>query len=286
MNVLRAYRSLNAEQKRILRDKRVDLNRPVDELLALLRPLAQCDTLADKARKSLGCSAGAALLGVVLALIVFSNTGWGAVAVTVFAALVVAMCAFFFFWRWTRGIDVSNNFRAFAIPVLTVLREDFASNEPVHVSLDLSAPTQKAKLQSESAPYKKGVYHKVVDRIYVDPWMRAEGVLVDGTKLSWNVTDRIRERRKTKRNARGKYKMKTKIAKKSYLGVEVGLRNKRYAVQNVPANAELHSDEKRTRVRVEREVRSMSLDPIEPRALIDLVADVYGRTKPAKEAGA
>lgn len=287
MNVLRVYRSLNGEQKRILAEKRVDLNRPIDELLALLRPLARCDAVADKARKSLGCTAGIALVVLIVAVILFSNIGWGALTIAVAALLLATLIGFTALWSWTRGIDVSNNFRSFALPVLTVLREDFASDAPVHVTLDLRSPTDSSKLQRQSDPYKRGVYHKIIDKFFVDPWMSAEALLVDGTKLSWSVTDRIRERSKTKRNPRGKYKSKTKITKKSYLEVEVGLRNKLYEVQNAPANADVKSDDKRTRVRVAHEVRSVSIDPIEPRALIDLVADVYGRTKPAKkEAGA
>jgi hypothetical protein len=47
MTVLTVYRSLSAEQKQILRDKKVDLNRPIDEILALLRPIAACDKVAE-----------------------------------------------------------------------------------------------------------------------------------------------------------------------------------------------------------------------------------------------
>jgi len=43
MGVWQLYRSLDAEQKRILREKRIDETRPVDELMALLQPVAACD---------------------------------------------------------------------------------------------------------------------------------------------------------------------------------------------------------------------------------------------------
>ena len=43
MKVWTAYRSLGTEQKQILRDKKVELNRPIDVVLALLKPLAACD---------------------------------------------------------------------------------------------------------------------------------------------------------------------------------------------------------------------------------------------------
>lgn len=283
MNVLKAYRSLTAEQKRALRRKRLEMNRPIGPLLEFLKPLAACDTMSDKVRTKLGCTFGITIAAMISAVIYFASL-WTATGTLVVVGIAVLMIGSGYLWMWTRSIDVSNNFRQFALPVLTVLREDFDPSQPVHVSLDLTAPTAGAKKRHESAPYSKGSYHKIVDSTYVDPWMAVEGVLVDGTKLSWNVTDSIRERKKTKRNARGKYKTKTKYKKKSDIEVSMALRKKTYAL--TATEGEVSGDAKRHTVRLTREVITASLDPLDPRALLDLVADVFRSTRPAKEAGA
>ena len=278
MNVITAWRSLSPEQKSILRNKRLKLNRPIDELLALLKPLAGCDAMADKSRTRLGCS-----FAVAIALTIAAAFALGAVAALVLLAITIALGYFYF---WTKRIDVSNNFRQFVIPVLTVFREDIDAGHPVHLELDLASPTAPSKKQLEKEPYKQGAYHKVIETHYLDPWMSAEARLVDGTKLSWRVTDSIRERKKTKRNARGKYKTKTKYRKKTDLEVRLGLRKKTYDVTAV-ADAEVTSGAKRNVVVREQEIRSASLDPTDPRALIDLIADVYRNARVAKkEAGA
>lgn len=278
MNVITAWRSLSPEQKSILRNKRLKLNRPIDELLALLKPLAGCDAMADKSRTRLGCS-----FAVAIALTIAAAFALGAVAALVMLAVTIALGYFYF---WTKRIDVSNNFRQFAIPVLTVFREDIDAGHPVHLELDLAAPTAPSKKQLEKKPYKQGAYHKVIETHYLDPWMSAEARLVDGTKLSWRVTDSIRERKKTKRNARGKYKTKTKYRKKTDLEVRLGLRKKTYDVTAV-ADADVTSGAKRNVVVREQEIRSASLDPTDPRALIDLIADVYRNARVTKkEAGA
>jgi hypothetical protein len=210
MQVLNAYRSLSAEQKQILGQKHASLNRRPDELIALLGPLAACDTLSDKARTKFGCTFA---LGIVLTIavpIAFSSAGWHWSAWIVWAVVAAVMLGAGWLYFWTRSIDVSNNLRQFFLPVLAIFREDIDAAHPMHLELDLSSPTSPKKKQSESAPYKSGAYHKVIDSIYHDPWLSAAAVLVDGTKLSWTVTDIIRERKKTKRNARGKYKTKTK----------------------------------------------------------------------------
>jgi hypothetical protein len=284
VNVLKAYRSLTAEQKRTLRDKRIEMNRPVGPLLEFLKPLAACDAMADKVRTKLGCTFALLIVATIVTVVVSIHDGLPVIAMAIVLAVLALTIGFGWMWSWTRGIDVSNNFRQFALPVLTVLREDFAPGEPVHVSLDLTPPTAPAKKGSEAAPYAKGGYYKVVDTMYVDDWMSVDAILVDGTKLSWNVTDSIRERKKTKRNPRGKIKTKTKYKKKSDIEVSMGLRKKTYAL--AATEGETSSDAKRNTVRLSREVITASLDPIDPRALLDLVADVFRTARPAREAGA
>lgn len=283
MQVLKAYRSLNAEQKQILSRKKLNANRRVGDLLALLKPLASCDSLADKSRTRLGCTFALGIVLLIGAAIVFTNVGWswlGGLVVVVVAAVMIGSGYLYF---WTRSIDVSNNLREFGLPVLTVFRDDFDPEHPLHLELDLSSQTAKEKKQSESAPYKAGVYHKVIDSVYLDPWMRAQGVLVDGTKLSWSITDVIRERKKTKRNPRGKYKTKTKYSKKTEIEVELGLRKKLYDLQTQPGEAEVTSDDKRSKVSVTRELKTNSLDPIAPSVLIDVIAGIYRNARPVKK---
>ena len=282
MDAWNTYRSLSAEQKEILSKKQLDLDRPVDELLALLKPIAACDTVANKAQGRFGCTAALLFVVAFVALFIVPSFGWTAF-VAIELLLVAGAVASLAFWIWLRGVDVSDNLRSFVMPILALFREDIDPSTPVHLRLDLRKPTDSSKKTNESAPYKHGVYHKVVDTTYVDPWMTAETVLTDGTKLWWSVTDRIRERKKTKRNPRGKYKTKTKYRKVTDLDVQLGMKTKTYAV----ADAEVSSDGKRSKVEVQRSVRSDSLEPIDPRALIDAITDVYRAARPAnKEASA
>lgn len=283
MNAWKTYRSLSAEQKQILSRKQLEINRPVDEILALLKPLAACDAMGNKVQTRFGCTFGIAIVVSIVLAVVFSNIGWSALTLAAIAAVVVVTIGVGWFYFWLRGIDVSNNLRSFAVPVLSLFREDIDPKHPVRLRLDLGQPTAKQKKTGESAPYKLGAYHKIIDTTYVDPWMSAEAVLVDGTKLSWSVSDRIRERKKTKRNARGKYKTKTKYTKKTDVEVALSLRTKKYVL----ADAEVSLDGKRSKVEIQRSIRSESLDPIDPRALIDAITDVYRNARPMrKEAGA
>lgn len=279
MNVWTAYRALTPEQKQALRDKRIELNRDPAALVEFLQPLAACDAIADGARTKIGCSFGIGVAVSIGLAIVCSNTDWPWPTVVALVAVVAGMLAAGYLWLWTRSIDLSNNLRGFILPVLTVMRDDFHPEQPVHVRLDLTSPTAVEKKQHLSEPYKSGVYYKVIDSIYVDDWMSVDALLVDGTKLSWRAVDTIRERRKTKKNARGKIKTKTKYRKKTEIEVRMALRKKTYALPE----GESSDDAKRNVVKRSREERVDSLDPVDPRVLLDLIADVYRGTRPAKE---
>jgi len=283
MDAWKTYRSLSPEQKQILARKQLEIDRPVDELLALLKPLAACDTMANKAQTRFGCTFGLLVVVTVVGAILFSNLGWSPVTLAAIVLCIAATVAAAWFWIWLRSVDVSNNLRSFVVPILALFREDIDPKTPVHLRLDLTQPTTAPKKTGESAPYKHGAYYKIVDTTYVDPWMSADTVLVDGTKLSWSVTDRIRERKKTKRNPRGKIKSKAKYRKITDLDVQLGLKTNTYAV----ADAKVSRDGKRSKVAVQRSVRSDSLDPVDPRALIDAITDVYRAARlAAKEANA
>lgn len=283
MKGLKAYRSLNAEQKRALREKRIELNRPVGQTLEFLKPLAACDAMSDKFRTTLGCTFALTLVGTIVLAVIYVNNGWPEGSWTIVVPPLLFAILSGFGWRWTRGIDISNNFRKFAIPVLTVLRDDFDPAQPVHVKLDLAAPNAPSKKNGNDEAVNKGG-RKIVNSRYVDRWMVVEGVLVDGTKLAWRVTDAIRESKRTRRNARGKIKTKTKYKKKSDIEVSVGLKKKTYDLRK--SLGTMTDDEKRRTVVLSRRVVTASLDPIDPRVLLDLVASVFRNTRPAQEGGA
>jgi hypothetical protein len=283
MGAWKTYQSLNSEQKQILSRKQLEINRPMDGILDLLKPIAACDGIANKAQTRFGCTFGLGIVLTIVLAIVFTNIGWSAVtggAIVVAIAIVIAAG---WGWFWLRSIDVSDNLRSFVVPVFALFREDIDPKHPVHLRLDIDNPVAARKKTFESPAYAEGQYYKIIDTSYLDPWMTAEAVLVDGTKLSWSVTDRIRERKKTKRNPRGKIKTKTKYTKKTDVEVSLALRTKTFA----PADGEVSRDGKRSKVEVERSVRSESLDAIDPRALIDAITEVYRSARVVKkEAGA
>src|SRR5437868_9477460 len=103
MGVIAAYRSLNAEQKRIIKERSINVNRPIDELLSLLRPLAACDRLAGKSG-TFGCAGGFTLPLIVVTVVLTSNQVLPkSIGGMLFILLVVAMIVFLSLWGWARS---------------------------------------------------------------------------------------------------------------------------------------------------------------------------------------
>jgi hypothetical protein len=285
MGILSAYRSLSPEQKRLLKEKEVRIHRPVDEAIALLQPIAACDTLVGKSSVKLGCTVVLCIIGLVLSMILGANgvlpTSVAGALAALLAGLFIATIAMIF---WSRSINVSDNLAGFAMPLLYVLRDDFQADEPLELRIDLRQPTDRSKKTGQGDPFKKGAYYKIVDTMFRDDWFEGEGLLTDGSRLRWNVVDVIRERKKSKRTARGKYKSKTKIKKKTTVQVELSMRKKTYAVAG-RAEDRVKESEKATSIRRSEQVVSDSLKPPELTPLLNCMTGIYGAAKPAAQEG-
>jgi hypothetical protein len=224
----RAWKALNEEQRQIVAQKQVKLVRPIDELIALLKPIADMDKLLGSG----GCAqVGCAFFGAIFlgfagfsAIAAIGLPDWLLVVWTIVCAGVFVYTLVMYLK--TRNLDVSDNLRTSIMPMLYVLRDDIEPQESVELVLDLRAPMVKEKLLRTDKPRER-----LTETFYSDPWMSAEAILVDGSRLRWSVTDMIRHRSVTKKTRSGKWKTKTKDSKKCTVDVELTVRNKSYEVQ-------------------------------------------------------
>jgi hypothetical protein len=275
--------AMTAEWQQIAAAKKIGLNRPVDEVLELLRMLTDFDTSMAGKRKKAGCSIPLAILAAILSFVVSGNTE-GATRMIVMALAVLfigaAVAAIVLYIRFKKQ-DLSDNLRTAAVPFLALLREDMQPGDPLHVDIDLRPYDIEEKKKTQSDPYKHGVYYKVIDRLYVDPWFTGSVGLADGTKVHWKVIEHVITRNKTKRTARGKIKSKTKIKRKTIAVVTLGFSNKEYSVKAADNAAR---DEKRTTLTLARKRKTDGADSPAFEMLVDLIAEGYKRVSAAGSA--
>lgn len=252
---------LNDEQKGILQQKTVSLNRPIDDLIALLAPIAKADATGDKRRVTLGCTAALAFVASVFAAMLIPKIG-----VAVFVPLFITGVVLIVLFRRSKKEDISDNLRVTALPMLVALRDDF-SKDPVSLKLDLRSPTAKEKKTNE----QKGTgMMKTVESFYVDPWLTCEATLADGSRLQWSVVDHIRERKRWKKSTSGKYKQKTKLKKKVDVDAELRPNKKTYAAAG--------DDKKLT---VSKKIERTDGDPVPPGVILSVLTELYAQVQPA-----
>jgi len=250
--------------------------------------LARFDAVGDRSRtRTMRVGVGAAVATFITGFIclftqaelVFAAFPAGAAALGIGAAIR---------HRRLKRRDLSNNLGTVVVPLLNVFREDVDPKKPLVLDLDLRRADLPEKLLREDPAYGMGPYHKVIDRHYQDGWMTGRAAFADGARLGWSVVDQICERRKTKRNPRGKYKTKTQYRKRSVVTVTLSLPTDAYAI----ATPKVAGDANRLRVRVSntgdtngengwrviklaRTFKARSLEPMDPVHLLDLVAEGY-----------
>jgi len=268
----RAWKALTDEQRQIVQDKQVKLNRPIDETIALLKPIADMDR-ALGAGFGMGCvmiiAAIVLAIGGSIAIDALNLPGW--VTTVWFLGCLALFAAPIVMWARTRKIDVSDNLRQCVVPMLLVFRDDIDAGAPVELTLDLRQPMIKEKLLREEKPRAR-----LTETYYSDPWMAAEVLLVDGSRLRWNVTDTIRHRNVTKKTSSGKWKTKTKDAKKCTVEAELTVRNKAYAVSGAEAG------EKKTTLSAKKQLKLQNALPVDPKEIIHVITDLFARVEPAK----
>ena len=285
IKTIKAFRALTPEQKAILEHKTVSGRHSPRSLIESLQPLAAFDKQSDKSRIGLGCT-GAVLVFVAL---IFICANPFPRALSLFLALVAAggATALIIMTVKLSKLDLSNNFRLVALPFFAVLQEDMEPGEEATIDLDLSSPTSEEKLVEKKEPYKRGSYYKIVDSLFEDEWFSGSARLADGRTLGWSITESITESKRSKKNARGKHKTKTKYYKRVAMTVDVALPSKTHAVDEAAATSpdskvRAKQGEKKTTLRVTRRLKLKSEDPIHPRVFLDLIADAYRKARPAK----
>lgn len=165
-------------------------------------------------------------------------------------------------------------------PILAVLREDVKPGDAVTLTIDLRSPERKENRRAERQLPPYANYTKVVVTTFAHAWLKADGILADGTRLQWEITDFVQRTKRTKQNSRKKTSWKIKHRVKTHLKLHVGLRHDRFELRDlVVPNASCERDEKRLWIKLRRTYREEPPGRLDAAAFVRLVMDTYARTR-------
>jgi hypothetical protein len=200
---------------------------PCTQVLEDLQGLGQLDALKEKQQGQTSLVGGLSLFASFILLpmgfLGFHGEGIGAVLGWSGAVLAAVCVIAFILSSRHKRLNLENRRYELAARAVALLQTDIAPDEPVTLELDLRPETHDDKYQNESrTPSGWKVKH------YLDPWLSLQGRLLDGTHFRLEMTERIQMRNRTKTNARGKTKYKTKRLSNSLLRVRLRVKPERY----------------------------------------------------------
>ena len=272
------FASLTPAQKELISTKKIDTAMTAEGWIAFMSPLAALDRAGDAKRGPIGCVSGLLFVGMFVTLVI----GLFPVA----AILLVAAIILLVLWLRLKKHDIPNALREFVLPLIAVLREDIEPDESIHLRLDLRGGTQNDKKQRAQVVNEKG-YPKVSLDFFTDPWMHGQAKLVDGSTVSWDIVDDIRQRNVTKKNYRGKVKHKTKYKVRRTMGARIALPNEDYTVagstdgRNEGLRIKVKEGEKRSVFQTRKRTVETAIDTSpEVGDLLALITGAYQRVSP------
>lgn len=276
------YQKLDERQKDFMRGKVLRASLTLEEWIRFLHPVSVVDRDADEVRKIL-LGVGITFLPQGLLGAIILSSGWPLLGMAVGIGLIVLSSRM-------GGLDVPPNLREFLLPWLALLREDVVPGSAVSLAIDLRGSICPPKKQvARSGDRNPGGWNTDV---FLDPWFSGEARFVDHAVVKWSVSDLVRRRIRTRRNARGKTKTKTKHKVLRTWDVQVRVREKDFRtaandVEGIGAvRTDIHSDGRKSVVRAR--TRRIVPHPDHPPRLVemvDAVAAAYQHLSPADSRG-
>lgn len=261
-----AYNELTDEQRSIIDRKYIQGTHTADEWLKVLKGIAEYDALGDDAKKvAKPTQAGCVVVGVgFFAALILGNmldlgeqviTGL-VVAVLVIGGIILIYRSFYpSSYKLLANRDLPNHFRSFALPILVLLKEEIAADEPIDFWVDMREKNQQENVIQKNDPGKRG---NTRTTFYHHNMVEIKTRFSDGTRFHFQLGDVVRKRIRSRRNARGKLKVKTKYKIKTQWRLKVALPKRYYALEKPDRNADDKSDPKRIIFKVQQtEIRTL-----------------------------
>jgi hypothetical protein len=288
---LQSYQSLTPDQKIFVQEKRIEGTYTPEQWLAFFGKIGEYDTLRDASSGKFGWLGCGSILLLILSFVIgILNIYLLPLSFIVLIAFIVLTVYFV-----KRRKDVPNHLRQFIVPLLAVLREEMEPRETMFLRVDLSDATAKEKLFSEQLSagglrlQKSG--SKITERFFSNQWLTGVAELADGTKLQWQIFERIRQRSEGKRRTSGKFKTKTKHKVKTRVEIEMQFKRKDYALKpfslNLPMEKiEVKSGTNKDKVNVRHiSVRDKVSEALPLNVLLDAIATAYKKATPSQQGG-
>jgi hypothetical protein len=217
------YRSLSAEQKKLVDDKQLSATLSVRDWTAFLRKAAVFDELGEKAVRQYLIYMIILIVFTIIALIVMVDFWQAGLPGTVICAglLIIVVRNY----RRFKKRDLTNHLRLFLLPLLFVLKDKAGDKARVSLKLDLRNPVKTDPVKTFKQDNRR-------IKLYEPVYVMGKVKLLDEAVLEFLLNDEISALRITKRSSSGKTKIKFKNKVARHYFVKLSFPKKYYKTRN------------------------------------------------------
>lgn len=214
-------------------------------------------------RFGFGCSFMALLVGVLFTLVLASP-----LPVCLMGMLVGIILIGFLWMNNRKRLPEFAVLHDTVLPIVQAVRADMHPHAQLFLSIDLR-PSIDPDKQVTKIDHRDA--RKTIDTFYEDRWLVGRAKLADGSRLRWELIDRLRKRQTTFRRSGGRVKTKTKQRTKTVVAVRLKVPTQRYpSVASTPVHPNVqflrvHQEGHATKIRLKR--KEWNVSPIAIRSL-------------------
>ena len=201
IGAISAYSRLSSEQRAFVKKQGINTSMSAHKWVRFLEPICEFDQQCDPVRDKLGGIAMASGFGLFFS--VFLSAFFSSPLPLMVVGVIFILSLFLYLILNSK--DVNNNVRNTLFPLLNVLSIELGNRQKINLNICFRKKLKKKDIVLTPRSDKANVF-------YGYDVVELNCTLKDGTKLTWKVRDLIRKR--TKRNPRGKIKVKYKLKRR------------------------------------------------------------------------
>lgn len=217
-NTNAAYKRLNQQQRTFIQQQGTTCAMSIPRWIKFLEPICAFDELCDSVNEKLfnwtmGCFVGC-FITVFIGM--FVSAAFESI-LPMFVSIPFLAASIFlgFYYSYYKRRDTNNNVRNVILPFLHMLSLEVGLKKPVKLHVNFHKPLAKKDVVSKT---NDGTFFRVNKAVFYQyEVVDLECNFLDGSRFSWKVIDRIRQR--TRANARGKSKTKEKLIRRILLQI-------------------------------------------------------------------
>ena len=281
---LNAYKALDDEQQQIVKQQYIQGTHTMNEWLNMLDGVINHHVLVSRTHTRHTYPGLMVLIIGIIASVYLENIVGKLEKMFPIYVLIALGIAIYRFFRpsihrllQNRSLpEFRDHYLCFALPILTMLQDDIAKDQPVELWVDLR---EKNGAAHKIHKWNQEPIKDTTTTFYQNEVMEVRTQLVDGTRIYFKLGDITRKRVRERYNANGKYKTKTKRKVKIQWQLKLAFPKKNYRLTQQSQTTNATSSAKYLTLKVQRREDNLISYMPDAQVFVSMMQEAYSKVE-------